>query len=133
MEIQDMISSFLNSSHGQGAVDALGANHGIEPAQAQEILGHATTAAAAHVNEHHESKGLFGDHMGRNFFAAFTAGIVKGDGLLGALEDGALGAVTGRITEALVDQMGMDSSAASAIAATATPYIASFLKEKFNS
>ena len=53
---------------------------------------------------------------------------MKGDGLVGALEDGAEGLLTGRITEALASRAGLDPAMASTIAAAATPFVASFLK-----
>lgn len=130
MDIQEIVGGFFQSSHGQQALGALGAQ-GISPEAATQFLGHATEAAAMHVHEHHESSGLLGAHPGKSFFAAFAAGLIKGDGVLGALEDGAMGVVTGRITEALMDRAGLDSDTASVVAAAATPYITSYLKEKF--
>ncbi len=130
MELSEVAAKFLNSDHGRKAVEALGA-HGISLEDAQSHLSHASVAAAQHVNDHHESKGLFGSHPGRNFFAAFAAGIVKGDGVFGALEDGAMGVVTGRIAEALVDKAGLDGDTAGTIAAAATPFIVDFIKSEF--
>ncbi len=128
MEISELAAKFLGSEEGRAAVSALGSSHGIDATAAESLLGHAAEAGGAHVNNHHEAGGLFGEHAGRNFFAAFAAGIVNGDGLLGALEDGAIGALVGRVTEALVDRAGVDSSTASAIAATATPFLKDYLK-----
>ena len=73
---------------------------------------------------------LLGDHGGRNYLAGIAAGMMRGDGIVGSLEDGALGVVTGRITEALVNKAGLDGGTASTIAAAATPYIAGYLREK---
>jgi hypothetical protein len=129
MDLQEIAASFLNSAQGQQALSALG-DEGVGADDAQRFLGHATEAAMAHVQAQHEASGLLGEHAGRNFFAALAAGLVKGDGVMGSLEDGAIGVVTGRITEALVEKAGLDGGTASTIAAAATPYITSFLKEK---
>ena len=63
------------------------------------------------------------------FFAAFTAGLLRGDGVMGALEDGATGVITGRVAEYLTSLAGIDGGMASTIAAAATPYVTGFLKE----
>ncbi|MGD1325135.1 hypothetical protein ACNHE5_09475 [Pandoraea pnomenusa] len=39
--------------------------------------------------------------------------------------------LTGRVAESLAARMGIDPATASTVAAAATPYIVSFLKEKF--
>ncbi len=128
MDIQSLVSEFLSSEHGQGAAGALAAQ-GIAPNDAQTLLAHAATAGAEHA-EAQGSAGLLGEHAGKSFFAAFAAGLVKGDGVVGALEDGTEGVLVGRITEALASRAGLDPSTASAVAAAATPYVASFLKKK---
>ena len=48
---------------------------------------------------------------------------------MGALEDGAVGAVTGRVAEYLGSLAGVDAGTASTIAAAATPYVMGFLKQ----
>ena len=48
---------------------------------------------------------------------------------MGALEDGALGVVMGRIAEALTAQMGFDSAMANAAAGATAPYVMAFLKQ----
>src|SRR5262249_26996422 len=123
-----IVSEFLNSEHGAGAANALAAQ-GISPEDAQGLLTHAATAGSEHV-EHHGG-GLLGEHAGKSFFAAFAAGLVKGHGLIGALEDGAEGMLVGRIAEALASRAGLDTGTASAVAAAATPFVASFFKSKF--
>jgi hypothetical protein len=128
MDIPEVFEKFLASDNGQQALGALQAQ-GISADDATTYLGHATQAVADHVNDHAQSHGLLGDSPGKSFFAAFAAGIVKGDGVFGSLEDGAMGVVTARVTEALCDKAGVDSATASTIAAAATPYVASFLKQ----
>ena len=127
MDLQALADEFLGSPHGQAALGAL-QSQGISADDAQTYLKHAAMAGGEHVEYH--GSGLLGEHPGTSFFAAFAAGIVKGDGIFGALEDGAGGILASRITEAIVSRAGVDPSTASTIAAAATPYIASFLKSK---
>jgi len=128
MDAQELINTFLSSEHGAQAMSALQAQ-GINADDARNFLGHAAQAGQDHVNDHARSTGLLGEHPGKSFFAAFASGLLKGDGVLGALEDGALGVVTGRVTEALVNKAGLDSGTASMVAAAATPYVMSFLRQ----
>jgi len=129
MDIESLVQKFLGSEHGQQAAAAL-AQQGFGEDQVQEILGHTARAGAQHVEQQHkDSGGLFGEHAGMSFFAAFASGLIKGDGVVGSLEDGAAGILVGRITEALTAQMGMDSTAADAAAAATAPYITAFLKQ----
>ena len=128
MDFSELAQEFLGSEHGQGATDALAAQ-GISGSDAQAYLAHAVAAGGEHVEEH--GAGLLGEHPGRSFFAAFASGLVHGDGLLGALGDGAEGVLTGRIAEALASRAGVDPGTASTIAAAATPYVRAFLKQKF--
>ena len=127
MDMESMISGFLQSAQGKDALSAL-EGQGITGADAEAALGHATTAVTQHASEAHSGGGLLGEHATRNFFAALASGIVKGDGLLGALEDGALGVITGRVTEALVERAGMDGGTASTVAAAVTPQVVAFVK-----
>jgi hypothetical protein len=128
MDFSELAQEFLGTEHGQGAMDALAAQ-GVSSDDAQTYLTHAVAAGGEHVEEH--GAGLLGDHPGKSFFAAFAAGLVHGDGLMGALGDGAEGVLTGRIAEALANRAGIDPATAATIAAAATPYVKSFLKSKF--
>ena len=127
MDSQQLISEFLSSDHGAQAMQALSAQ-GVGQADAQQLLSHAAGAAAEHVEEQHA--GLLGDHPGKSFFAAFAAGLVRGDGFFKSLEDGGEGVLTGRIAEAVAARAGIDPSTASTVAAAATPYLVNFLKER---
>jgi len=127
MGFEQLASSFLSSSQGQQAMSAL-QQKGISPDDAQKYLGHTADAVAAHAEDHAQSKGVLGDHPGTSFFAAFASGLVKGDGVFGALEDGAAGLVTGRVVEALCDKAGLEPKMAEVVTATATPYAMSFIK-----
>jgi hypothetical protein len=124
----DIVEKFLGSSHGQQAKQSL-IDQGYSEDEATTYLSHAAQAGADHVNEHAQSHGFLGDHPGRNFFAAYAAGVVKGDGIFDSLGDGFEGEVTGRITEAICNKAGLDSGVASTVSATAAPFVASFLKE----
>ncbi|MDR5758087.1 hypothetical protein [Caballeronia sp. LZ035] len=127
MDMQQLASEFLASEHGAQATQAL-ADQGISTEDSQQILGTAAETAHAHVEEQHE--GLLGDHPGKSFFAAFASGLVRGDGFFKSMEEGGEGVLTGRIAESIAARMGMDPGTAATVAAAATPYVISFLREK---
>lgn len=130
MDAQQLISEFLASDHGAQAAQAL-SSQGFSDADTQQLLSQATEAAHAHVEEQQGSGGLMGEHAGKSFFAAFAAGLVRGDGFFKSLGEGGEGVITGRIAESLAARAGIDPSTASTVAAAATPYIVAFLKQKF--
>jgi len=125
MDAQQLISEFLASGHGAQATLALAAQ-GIGAEDAQQMLSQAVDVTHAHVNEQAPEE----SHNGRNFFAAFAAGLVRGDGFFKSLLEGGEGIITGKVTAALADRLGIDPGTASTVAAAATPYITAFLKEK---
>ncbi|VVE23054.1 hypothetical protein PHO31112_03234 [Pandoraea horticolens] len=128
MDVQQLVSEFLASEHGNQATQALAAQ-GISGDDAQQMLSQA--AEAAHSSADEQSGGLMGEHSGKSFLAGFAAGLVRGDGFFKSLEDGGAGMLSGRVAEALASRMGIDPSTASTVAAAATPYILAFMKEKF--
>ncbi|MEX3933383.1 hypothetical protein AB4Y32_16520 [Paraburkholderia phymatum] len=127
MDVQQLVSEFLASEHGNQAAQAL-ADQGVSPDDAQQMLGQVAETAHAHVEE--QSAGLLGEHPGKSFFAAFAAGLVRGDGFFKSIEEGGEGILTGRVAESLAQKMGIDPAVASTVAAAATPYVVAFLKEK---
>jgi hypothetical protein len=130
MDIESMAQDFLQSDQGANASAAL-TQQGLGPDQVQEILAHSARAGAEHVEQaHQDNGGILGEHAGLGFFAAFAAGVVRGDGIAGSLEDGALGVVIARITEALTARMGLDSALADSAAAATAPYVMAFLEER---
>ena len=127
MDAQQLISEFLWTDDGGQAAQALAAQ-GINADDAQQMLSHAVDVTHAHVEEQTQASGEA--HTGRNFFAAFASGLVRGDGFFKSLLEGGEGILTGKVTAALAERMGIDPGTASTVAAAATPYIAAFLKEK---
>jgi hypothetical protein len=127
MDLEPLIGKFMASEQGQQAMAAL-QQKGIPADAAQSYLGHSLDAVQAHVNDHADSQGILGDHPGKSFFAAFASGMLKGDGVMGSLEDGAAGVVSGRVVEALCSKAGLDSSTATMVAGAVTPYAMSFIK-----
>jgi hypothetical protein len=127
MDAQQLISEFLSSDHGAQATQALAAQ-GINADDAQQMLSHAVDVTHAHVQE--QSAASEESHTGRNFFAGFAAGLVRGDGFFKSLVDGGEGILTGKVASAVAERMGIDPGTASTVAAAATPYITAFLKEK---
>lgn len=127
MDIQQLISEFLSSEHGAQAAQAL-SQQGFNESDVQQLLGNATEAASSHVEE--QNAGIMGEHAGKSFFAAFAAGLVRGDGFFSSLVEGGEGILSGRVAESLAARAGIDSGTASTVAAAATPYIVAFLKER---
>jgi hypothetical protein len=126
MDISSLLGRFLESSHGQAAASALSAQ-GFNDGDVQQILTHSLSAGADHVEQAHQAGG--GQHGGLSFFAGFASGLIKGDGIRGSLEDGAIGLIEGRIVTLLTARMGIDSAAANAAAAATAPYVLAFLRE----
>jgi hypothetical protein len=127
MDVQQLVSEFLASEHGSQAAQALTAQ-GFSADDTQQMLSQVAETAHAHAEE--QNAGLMGEHPGKNFLAAFAAGLVRGDGFLKSLVEGGEGILTGRVAESLAAKMGIDPSTASTVAAAATPYVVAFLKEK---
>jgi hypothetical protein len=127
MDMQQLVSEFLSSSHGAQATQAL-TDQGFSTEDSQQMLSTAAETAHAHAEE--QGQGLLGDHAGKSFFAAMAAGLVRGDGFFKSLEEGGEGVLTGRIAESVGARMGLDPGTASTVAAAATPYVISFLREK---
>ncbi len=128
MDLSSLLSRFLESSHGQAAASALAAQ-GYGNDEVTQILNDSVSAGAAHLSEAHQAPG---HQTGLSFFAAFASSIVKGDGIRGSLEDGAVGVIEGRIVALLTAHMGIGSAAATAAAAAAAataPYVLAFLKQ----
>jgi hypothetical protein len=134
---ESLVGSFLSSAHGQGAAQAL-AENGVAPDMAQSLLGQALPAvgnilhpaAAGSSGGGGLLGGLLGGHEGSNFLMGAVGGLLGGHGLTGALEDGALSAVSGRVAQIAAEHLGVNPDMASRIAAAATPFLVSFVKEK---
>ncbi|KMZ13712.1 hypothetical protein BHUM_02491 [Candidatus Burkholderia humilis] len=128
MDMQQLVSEFLSSQHGAQATQAL-TDQGFSTEDSQQMLG--TAAETAHAHAEDQNQGLLGNHPGKSFFAAMAAGLVRGDGFFKSMEEGGEGVLTGRIAESIAARMGIDPGTASSVAAAATPYVISFLREKF--
>jgi len=134
---EEILSEFTSSEHGKQAIAAL-AQQGIPAEQATSLIENALPAAASSFTQqtagHPEPKvglfNLFGGHAGRDFLAGLVAGLTRGDGLVGSVEDGALGVLVGHLTEYFVEREGMDGGTAGTIAAALAPFIAHFVHEK---
>jgi hypothetical protein len=128
MDTQHIINSFLGSEEGVQAQGAL-ANAGVPQHQIMDVLHHAARAGIEHIEADARDGGILGKHAGMSFFAAFASGLLKGDGMVGSLEDGAAGVVVGRITEAITASVGLDSGLADAAAAATAPYVMAYMKK----
>lgn len=127
MDVQQLVSEFLSSEHGEQATQAL-ADQGVSTEDAQQMLEQAAQTAHAHVEQ--QGGGVLGDNPGKSFLAGFAAGLARGDGFFKSLEEGGEGILTGRVAEAIGARMGIDPATASTLAAAATPYVVAFLKQR---
>ena len=128
MDTQHIINQFIHSSEGRDAAGAL-ANAGIEESKISQVLHHAARAGIEHLEADAAKGGILGEHAGMSFFAAFASGLIKGDGMLGSLEDGAAGVVVGRIAEAITASVDIDSGMVDAAAAATAPYVMAYMKK----
>ncbi|WP_295543189.1 hypothetical protein [uncultured Pseudacidovorax sp.] len=125
MDLQQLISEFAASPHGEQAMASLTAQ-GVDPGDAQDYLGHAVTAASEHAQAQQQG----GSGGGHSFLAGFAAGLLHGDGFFKSLVDGGEGVLTGRIAESLANRAGLDGGTAATVAAALTPYVVAFLRQK---
>ncbi len=132
-----ILSEFASSPQAQAALAALQAQ-GHSPETAQALLGHGLSAAAESMSAQTAGQAqpteslwnIFGGHSGREFLLGLTAGIARGDGIFGSLQDGAMGLVAGHVGEVLGQRAGLDPATAGSAAAAMTPFILQFVHEK---
>lgn len=137
---QDLLSGFLASSQGQNALSAL-QSKGYSPEDATGFLEHGVAAAAesmetqgaAHTQPEIGIFNLFGGHAGREFLAGAVAGIMRGDGIVGSLEDGGMGLIAGHVAEVIASRTSIDAGTAGTIAAVVTPFIVHYAHDKLSS
>jgi hypothetical protein len=136
----DLFSTFYQSQQGQNAWNVL-QQRGYSPAQAQQIFGSALPAAAEALTRAGQSSqepalgvfDLFGGHSGAEFLTGAIGGLLRGDGFVGSLEDGAMGMVGGHIAEVLAQRLGMNQRLAGEVAALVTPFIVHYAYERLSS
>ena len=105
----DLLSSFLQSPHGESAATLLQDRHGLSADQASEALGHAGEAAAAAMHEQTAGHAdpaagafsLLGGHAGSSFLMGALSGLARGESIGESLKDGLVGVVTGRVAVAI--------------------------------
>jgi hypothetical protein len=136
---EEILSQFTSSPQGQSAIAAL-QKQGISPQEASDLVTKSLPGAAAsfgrqtegHPDPHVGLFNILGGHAGRNFLAGLVAGLSRGDGLVGSLEDGAVGVLGGHLVEYLADEVGIDGDKASTVGAALAPFIAHFVHEKLS-
>ena len=137
--VDQMLSQFTGSVQGQNALAAL-QQRGFSPDAAMGLLGHAIPAATAAMNNatsgHAEPAmglfNIFGGHAGREFLTGAVAGLLRGDGIVGSLEDGGVGMISGHVAEVIAQRTGMNPSVAGEVAAVVTPFIVHFAHDKLS-
>lgn len=134
--IEQMMAGFMGSPQAQQAMQAL-AQKGFNPQQVQQIMSHASGAAAhgmAKQTAGHPQPAvglfnIFGGHAGREFLMGAVTGLLSGDGLMGAVKDGGLSMLTGHMAEYLAPKLGIDGGTAGSIAAVLTPFVGHYVHE----
>lgn len=137
---QELLSEFVSSPQGQNALSAL-QEKGYSAEDATSFLEHGVSAAAETMEGQSAGQAqpeigifdLFGGHAGREFLAGAVAGIMRGEGVLGALEDGGIGLISGHVAEVIASRAGIDPATAGTIAAVVTPFIVHYAHEKLSS
>jgi len=135
----DMLKGFVASSFGRDALAAL-QKKGIPEDEAKKFMSVAVpgaaeamkSATAGHAQPEVKLFDLFGGHSGRSFIEGVVAGIVRGDGVVGSLEDGAMGLVGGHVAEVIASRMDVDTSKASMVASILTPFIVHYAHDKLS-
>jgi hypothetical protein len=134
---EQMLAEFSSSPQAQAAITAL-EKQGIPTDEARQLLEASLPGAArsftrqteGHPQPHIGLFSIFGGHAGRDFFAGVMAGLVRGDGIVGSIEDGGLGVLVGHLTEYLADEAGIDGEKAGVAAAALSPFIAHFVHDR---
>jgi hypothetical protein len=126
----------MQSPQAAQAMQALG-QRGYDPGQATAILNAAAPAAAnamAQQTQGHPEPALglfniFGGHAFAEFLTGAVTGLLRGDGVVGSLEDGGMGMIGGHIAEVVAQRVGVNQRVAGEIAAIATPFIVHYVHE----
>lgn len=134
---EDILNEFTSSQHADSAIAAL-VQKGFAEGDARDLIGHAIPAAAAAMTQQVENHpephvglfNIFGGHAGKEFLIGLTEGIVRGDGIVGSLEDGGMSMIGGHIGEVIAEKTGLPQETCGLAAATITPFIVRFVHEK---
>jgi hypothetical protein len=139
--LEDMLGSFLASTQGQQAAQALGAR-GIGQGQIQQILSAAFPAAASSLGQQARSKrpdepelGMFdllGGHPGQAFLIGAATSMLRGEGMMDAAQDGVMSVVGAHVAEVIASRVGLDRQTAAQAAAAITPFLAGFVQDKLS-
>ena len=137
---QELMGSFMQSEQASQAQQALSAR-GYPPDQVSAILDAAGPAAAnamhAQTQGHAEPAlglfNIFGGHAGAEFLTGAITGLLRGDGIVGSLEDGGMSMVAGHIGEVLAQRMGWNQRLCGEVAAIITPFVAHYVHEHLSS
>ena len=134
---EELVTDFMSSVHGQSALSAIQAK-GFSGDDAARLLNEAVPAAreamegaaGAHPEPHVGLFNLFGGHAAKEFLIGLTEGIVRGDGVVGSLEDGGISLIAGHIGEVIAPRIGISDEVAGDVAAAVAPFIVRFVHEK---
>lgn len=128
----DLLKQFTGSQEGQGALQTLQNEHGLDGDQAKNALDAATSGAASALGSEQGGLDAVGKMLGGGGGLAGALGGLAGGGggLASALQGGLGGAAAEKIADVIAPTIGVDKAKATAIASTVIPYIIKFIQSR---
>jgi hypothetical protein len=136
---EEMLSTFLSSSQGREAAQALGAR-GIGQGQIQQILSAAFPAATSALGKEASAKSpnggalgmfdLLGGHPGQAFLIGAATSAMRGESPMDAAQDGAMSVIGSHVAEVIASRVGLDRQTAGQAAAAITPFLVGFVHDR---
>lgn len=133
-----LVQSFTNSTQGKQAAQLL-ASRGLSQDQITKVIGEGLPAAAAALKGRTKGPpgeaelGLFdvlGGHPGQAFVIGTVTSLIKGEGVVDAMQDGLFSVVGSHVSEVVASRVGLDRQTAGWVGAALTPFVVSFVQEK---
>jgi hypothetical protein len=139
---EDMLGSFLSSTQGQQAAQALSAR-GIGQEQVRQILSAAFPAAASSLGKQASARSpnapelgmfdLLGGHPGQAFLIGAATSMMRGESITEAAQDGAMSVVGAHVAEVIASRVGLDRQTAGMAAAVITPFLVGYVHDRLAS
>lgn len=133
-----LVSGFTQSTQGKQAIQLLEAR-GLKSDQVTKVIAEGLPAAAAAMKGQLKGPpgeaelGLFdlmGGHPGQAFLIGTVTSLVKGEGVVDAMQDGMFSIVGSHVSEVIASRVGLDRQTAGWVGAALTPFVVSFVQEK---
>lgn len=133
-----LVDTFTKSAQGQQAIKLLG-DRGLPKDQITKVIAEGLPAAASVLKS--KTKGppgeaelglfdLMGGHPGQAFLIGTITSLVKGEGVVDAMQDGLFSIVGSHVSEVIASRVGLDRQTAGWVGAALTPFVVAFVQEK---